>query len=65
MLSCYFIDFRLKLLWAKFALHWTNVKVISWKKISNGFPLLNLFNLKKANLYRVKFPDSLTCLKLI
>ena len=52
ILSCYFIDFRLKLLCAKFALHWKNIKVISWKENSNGSPISNLFNLKKGQSFQ-------------
>ena len=52
ILSCYFIDFRLKLLCAKFALHWTNMKVISWKENSNGSPIPNFFNLKKGQSFQ-------------
>ena len=64
ILSCYFIGIWLKLFCTKFALHWTNIKVISWKENFNGSPVPNLFDIKKASLYRVKFPNSLTCLKL-
>ena len=65
MLSTYFIDVTLKLLCAKFALHWKNIKIISWKKNSGSFTLPNLFNPNKASIYRVQFPNSLICLKLI
>ena len=51
-LSCYFIDFRLKLLCAKFALLWTNIKVISSKENSNGSPIPNLFNLKEGQSFQ-------------
>ena len=52
LILSYFIDFRLKLLCAKFALHWTNIKVISWKENSNGSPIPNLFNLKKGQSFQ-------------
>ena len=49
ILSRYFIDFRLKLLCAKFALFWIN---ISWKESSSGSPIPNLFNLKKGQPFQ-------------
>ena len=60
ILSCYFIDIRLKLHCVKFALNWKNIK-----KQERGIPMSispKLFNLKKASLCRVKFPNSLKCL---
>ena len=63
--SCYYRDVWLKLLCAKFTLNWTNIKVISSKSNSNGSPSVTYLTTKKASLYRVKFPDSLTCLTLI
>ena len=50
ILSCYFIDVRLKLLWVKFALNWTNGKEIR-KGNSSGFHLPNLFNLTKRSAF--------------
>ena len=47
-----FFYFGLKLLWAKFALIWTNIKLISWKENSNSSPIPNLFNLKKGQSFQ-------------
>ena len=58
-ISSYFIDIRLKLLCTKFALHWINIKVISWKETSNGSPIPNLLNLKEGQSLHVFIPNNI------
>ena len=53
-----FIDVKLKLLYAKFALNLTIIKELR-KVGSSGSPLFNLFNLEKDHICLVKFPMSL------
>ena len=57
-LCCDFIDVKLKLLYAKFALNLTIIKELR-KVGSSGSPLFNLFNLEKDHICLVKFPMSL------
>ena len=61
VISCYFIDVRLKLLCVKFALNLTNIKKIRKRNSNIHLPPTYLTS-KKASLCRVKFPDSLKCL---
>ena len=56
-LCCDFIDVKLKLLYAKFALNLTIIKELRMVG-SNGSPLSNLFNLEKDHICLVKFPMS-------